>query len=377
MEFIIWIIIGSVSAIFLLGFLLILCWSSRTVPDKSPPFVQEKVEDELGSGVEQLIFFEGCEQLTIDDILNASGEVLGKSSYGTVYKARLLTDGGMIALRLLRDSCIRRPDEFLEAIQELGYIRHDHIVAILAFYSGSMGEKLLVYEYLPRGNLAELLRNAKSNRPAPGWAKLHRIALGAARGLAYLHTGLETPIIHGNLKSKNILIDDNYEAHLSDFGLHLLMNPGSKLVMLEASASQGYKAPELLKMNKANAKTDIYSFGIILLEILTGRRPIERDSSNQIVDLPTVVKNAVLEERISDLFDPAILGGGMRSPMEEGLLRVLQLAMGCCAPSPSVRPDIKEVIRQLEKISPLPQSPTYSISPQYTSDDRSSREFVL
>lgn len=345
------------------------------MPDKSPSFVQEKVEDELGNGVEQLIFFEGCEQLTIDDILNASGEVLGKSSYGTVYKARLLTDGGMIALRLLRDSCIRRPDEFLEAIQELGYIRHNHLVSILAFYSGSLGEKLLVYEYLPRGNLAELLRNA--NRPAPGWAKLHRIALGAARGLAYLHTGLETPIIHGNLKSKNILIDDNYEAHLSDFGLHLLMNPGSKLVMLEASASQGYKAPELLKMNKANTKTDIYSFGIVLLEILTGRRPIERDSSNQIVDLPTVVKNAVLEERISDLFDPAILGGGMRSPFEEGLLRVLQLAMGCCAPSPSVRPDIKEVIRQLEKICPLPQSPTYSLSPQYTSDDRSSREFVL
>lgn len=375
MESIVWIVIGSVSAIFLLGFLLTLCWSSRAVSDKSPSFVQEKVEDDLGNGVEQLIYFQGCEQLTIEDILNASGEVLGKSSYGTVYKARLLTDGGMIALRLLRDSCIRRSDEFLEAIQELGFIRHNHLVAILAFYSGSMGEKLVVYEYIPRGNLAELLQNA--NRPAPGWAKLHRIALGAARGLAYLHTSLETPIIHGNLKSKNILIDDNYEAHLSDFGLHLLMNPASKMAMLEASASQGYKAPELLKMNKANTKTDIYSLGIILLEILTGRRPIERDSSNQIVDLPTVVKNAVLEERISDLFDPAILGGGMKSPMDEGLLRVLQLAMGCCAPSPSVRPDIKEVIRQLEKICPLPQSPTYSFSPQYTSDDRSSREFVL
>lgn len=375
MESIVLIMIGSVSAVFLLGLLITLCWSSRAVSDESTSFVQEKIEDELGNGVEQLIYFQGCEQLTIDDILNASGEVLGKSRYGTVYKARLLTDGGMIALRLLRDSCIRKPDEFLETIKELGSIRYNHLVAILAFYSGSMGEKLLVYEYIPRGNLAELLHNA--NRPAPGWAKLHRIALGAARGLAYLHTCLETPIIHGNLKSKNILIDDNYEAHLSDFGLHLLMNPSTKLAMLEASASQGYKAPELLKMNKANTKTDIYSFGIILLEILTGRRPIERDSSNQIIDLPTVVKNAVLEERISDLFDLSILGGGMRSPMDEGLLRVLQLAMGCCAPSPFVRPDIKEVIRQLEKIYPLPQSPTYSLSSHYTSDDRSSREFVL
>ena len=159
MESIVWIMIGSVSAIFLLGFLLISCWSRRAVSDKSPSFVQEKVEDELGNGVEQLMYFQGCEQLTIDDILNASGEVLGKSSYGTVYKARLLTDGGMIALRLLRDSCIRKPDEFLDVIQELGYIRHSHLVAILAFYAGSMGEKLLVYEYLPRGNLAELLQS--------------------------------------------------------------------------------------------------------------------------------------------------------------------------------------------------------------------------
>ncbi|GLJ23942.1 hypothetical protein SUGI_0455120 [Cryptomeria japonica] len=147
--------------------------------------------------------------------------------------------------------------------------------------------------------------------------------------------------------------------------------------MLEASASQGYLAPEVLKLKKLNTKSDTYSFGIILLDILIRRRPDERDSANQIVDLPMVVKNFVLDERISELFSPAILGGGTRSPTEEGLLQILQLAMGCCAPSHSVRPDMREVVRQLEKICPAPLSPTYGFSPQYTSDDRSSRESVL
>eukprot|EP01018_Ginkgo_biloba_P019782 Gb_21934 [translate_table: standard] len=373
-----WIVIGSVSAVFIVGLLVIgcsyvSCRRRRASRRKSTSCEQER--EELANGVEKLIHFQGGEHLTVDDILNASGEVMGKSSFSTVYKARLLTNGGMIALRLLRHGSIRSPDEFLPAIQELGLIRHINLVCLQAFYAGPRGEKLLVYDYLPRGNLAELLHDA--NRPAPGWTKLYKIALGVAKGLAYLHTGLQTPIVHGNLKSKNILIDNNYVGHLSDFGLHQLMNPSSSFEMLEASASQGYKAPELLKMKKANTKTDIYSYGIVLLEILTGRRPTGRDSSNQIIDLPTVVKNAVLQERISELFDPEILGEEMTSPTEEGLLRVLQLAMGCCAPSPSVRPDIKEVIKQLEKIWPKPQSPLYALSPQYTSDDKSSCEFVL
>ncbi|GLJ23941.1 hypothetical protein SUGI_0455110 [Cryptomeria japonica] len=379
-EAIAWIIIGSVSAVLLLGLMLvgcsyITCRPSRAVSDSEKSSTSFNKGQPEQNGCEQLVHFEGGEGLTVDDILNASGEVLGKSSYGTVYKARLQRNGGMIALRLFRDGCIRRSEEFVSGIQELGLIRHSHLLVMQAFYAGPSGENLVIYDYIARGNLEQLLYNR--NRAAPGWSKLHRIALGAARGLAYLHSGLQTPIIHGNLKTKNILIDENYEAHLSDFGFHELMNQSSKIAMLEASASQGYLAPEVLKLKKPNTKSDTYSFGIILLEILIGRRPDERDSANQIVDLPMVVKNFVLEERISELFSPAILGGGTRSPTEEGLLRVLQLAMGCCAPSPSVRPDMREVVRQLEKICPAPLSPTYGFSPQYTSDDRSSREFVL
>ncbi|XP_057822859.2 putative kinase-like protein TMKL1 [Cryptomeria japonica] len=373
------IIIGSIAVVVIVASLVIGCYHKsnrdggvdRTSSSSSAP-PKEKEEDMENEGG-KLIHFQGGEHLTVDDVLNATGEVMGKSSYGTVYKARL-RNGSMIALRLLRDGCLRSRGEFMPAIEELGKIRHGHLVSLRAFYSGTRGEKLLAYDYLPRGSLSELLHS--TNRQAPGWARRHKIALGAARGLAYLHTGLPTSIIHGNIKSKNILVDDNYVAHLSDYGLHKLMNTTANLEMLDAAASQGYKAPELVKMKKANAKTDIYSFGIVLLEILTGRRSGRTDSSGRFIDLPTIVKTAVLEERISELFDLELLRG-MRSPADEGLLQVLQLAMGCCAPSPSVRPHVKEVVRQLEEIRPKSQSPLYTPSPQYNSDDKSSREFLL
>lgn len=314
-------------------------------------------EDDIGDG--KLVRFEGGEHLNVEEVLNAPGEVLGKTSYGTVYKAKL-GGGAMIALRLLREDTVKEKDRFTPAIQQLGLIRYPNIVSLLAYYAGPKGEKLLVYNYLSRGSLADLLYNRSLNRSPLSWARRHKIALGAARGLAYLHHGARSQIIHGNLKSKNIMVDESFEGHLADYGLPLLMNTGAQNEMINAAAVQGYKAPELIKMSRANTATDVYSFGIVLLEILTGKKPRESDGPDKLaVDLPTTVKAAVIEERISDLFDLEIITG-MRSPLEDGLVQTLQLAMGCCAPSPAVRPDIKEVVRQLEEIRPKIPTPLYT-----------------
>lgn len=312
-------------------------------------------DEETGEG--RLVLFEGGEHLTVDDVLNATGQVLGKTSYGTVYKAKL-SHGGTIALRLLREGTYKDRKEFLPVIKDLGRLRHENIVPLRAFYEGAR-EKLLVYDYLQKGNLADLLHDTRGGRPALSWARRHKIALGAARGLAHLHTGLETPIIHGNLKSKNVLVDEYYVAHLTDYSLDRLMTPASATQMMNAATLEGYKAPELQKMKKANTKTDIYSFGILLLEILIGKRPGKSENSAEFVDLPSIVKTAVLEESTLELFDVDILRG-MRSPVDDGLLRALQLAMGCCAPSPPVRPDVKSVIQQLEEIRPKTHSALYT-----------------
>ncbi|KAH7426578.1 hypothetical protein KP509_10G006800 [Ceratopteris richardii] len=316
------------------------------------------VEDDIGDG--KLIRFEGGEHLNVEEVLNAPGEVLGKTTYGTVYKAKL---GGnaMIALRLLREDTVKEKEAFTAGIQQLGMIRYPNIVSLLAYYAGSKGEKLLVYNYLSRGSLADLLYNRSASRSPLSWARRHKIALGAARGLAYLHHGMRMQIIHGNLKSKNVMVDESFEGHLADYGLPLLMNSAAQNEMMNAAAAQGYKASELVKMSRANTTTDVYSFGIMLLEILTGKKPRESDDSPEkpAVDLPDMVKAAVIEERISDLFDLEIIAG-MRSPVEEGLVQTLQLAMGCCAPSPLVRPNIKEVVRQLEEIRPKIPTPLYT-----------------
>ncbi|GLJ24999.1 hypothetical protein SUGI_0478650 [Cryptomeria japonica] len=310
------------------------------------------------TGEPRLVLFEGGEHLTVEDVLNATGQVLGKTSYGTVYKAKL-TQGGTIALRLLREGTCKDRGAILPVVKDLGRLRHENIVPLRAFYEGERGENLLVYDYLFNGNLADLLHDARGGRPALSWARRHKIALGAARGLAHLHTGLETPVIHGNLKSKNVLVDEYYVAHLTDYGLDRLMTPLTAAEMMNVSTREGYKAPELQKMKKANTKTDIYSFGILLLEILIGKRPGRDESSGEVVDLSSIVKNAVLEESTLELFDVEILRG-MRNPVDDGLLQALQLAMGCCAPSPSVRPDMKVVIRQLEEIRPKAHSALYT-----------------
>ncbi|OAE20606.1 hypothetical protein AXG93_517s1200 [Marchantia polymorpha subsp. ruderalis] len=333
-------------------------------------FKREFEEEEAGGEAGKIVHFEGGEALTAEDVLNATGEVLGKTSYGTVYKAKL-SHGHTIALRLLREGTARDRAEFVPAIQELGLIRHRNLVPLRAYYSGPKEEKLLVYDYMPRGSLADLLHNGSSGKPGASWARRHKIVLGAARGLAHLHTGLSTPVIHGNLKSKNILVDDNYVAHLSDYGLEKLMIPAATNDVITAASTQGYKAPELIKLKRANTKTDIYSFGIVLLEVLTGKRPGKSPESDEVVDLPTMVKAAVLEEKTTDLFDFDLVRGTVRTPSEDGLLQALQLAMGCCAPTPVVRPDIAEVIRQLEEIRPKVLSSVQS--PLYTPDSTSTR----
>lgn len=191
------------------------------------------------------------------------------------------------------------------------------------------------------------------------WARRHKIALGIARGLAYLHTGHETPITHGNVRSKNIFVDDFFVARITECGLDKLMVPAVADEMVAAAKSDGYKAPELSKMKKCSSRTDIYAFGILLLEILLGKKPGKDAKSGEFVDLPSLVKLAVLEETTMQVYDVEVLKG-IRSPMEDGLVQALKLAMGCCAPVATVRPDMDEVVKQLEENRPRNRSALYS-----------------
>nr|XP_023922999.1 putative kinase-like protein TMKL1 [Quercus suber] len=311
-----------------------------------------------GAGEGKLILFQGGEHLTLEDVLNATGQVMEKTNYGTIYKAKL-ADGGTIALRLLREGSCKDGSSCLPVIRQLGKIRNENLIPLRAFYQGKRGEKLLIYDYLPHRNLHDLLYETRAGRPVLNWARRHKIALGIARGLAFLHTGLEAPITHGNVRSKNVLVDEFFVARLTEFGLDKLMIPAVADEMVALAKTDGYKAPELQKMKKCNSRTDVYAYGILLLEILIGKKPGKNGRSGEFVDLPSMVKVAVLEETTMEVFDVEVLKG-IRSPMEEGLVQALKLAMGCCAPVASVRPTMEEVVKQLEENRPRNRSALYS-----------------
>ncbi|KAI3995802.1 hypothetical protein MKX01_007281 [Papaver californicum] len=322
---------------------------------------EEGEEDENGvngGGEGKLVLFQGAEHLTLEDVLNATGQVMEKTNYGTVYKAKL-ADGGTIALRLLREGTCKDGSSCLPVVRQLGRVRHENLVPLRAFYQGQRGEKLLIYDYLPNKTLHDLLHDSRTGKPLLNWARRHKIALDIARGLAFLHTGLEAPITHGNVRSKNVLVDEFFVARVTEFGLDKLMVPAVTDEMVTIAKTDGYKAPELQKMKKCNSRTDVYAFGILLLEILLGKKPGRDGRSGEFVDLPALVKVAVLEETTMEVFDVALLKG-IRSPMEDGLVQALKLAMGCCAPVASVRPNMDEVVKQLEENRPRNRSALYS-----------------
>lgn len=294
--------------------------------------------------------FTGGEHLRIQDILDAPGEVVGKSSYGTFYRASIKRssagDGSVGAsdavmlLRFVRPVCIGRSEEIMPVIRVIGFVRHPNLVPLVSFYVGPRGEKLFIHPFYAAGNLAQFLKGGSTeSKLSNRWEIIYNISLGIASGLDHLHNGLQKPLIHGNLKSKNVMLDSDLRPHLSDFGLHLLLRPVAVQGMFEALTIEGYKSPELIKMKEASRETDIYSLGIILLELLT-----RKDAAS--------CRLLVLNQKMSDVFSTDLVSerNAQSFSIEALLRRFYQLAMACCSPSPALRPDIKQVIKKLEEI---------------------------
>lgn len=336
--------------------LVIYCCRKKTEIDVADDIEASSVEFKEREGAlldrEDLMRFHGAEDLTVHDILEAPGEVIGKSTYGTLYRASLQRGNSLALLRFLRPACTLRIKEVLPIIELLGSLRHPNLVPMYAFYAGSRGEKLMVYSFYSFGNLAQLIRDG--NGEAHRWQVIYSISIGIAKSLNYLHTGLEKPMIHGNLKSKNVLLDRHCQPYLSDFGLYLLLTPTAGQQMLEALSAEGYKAPELIKIKDAVEGSDIYSFGVILLELLTGKEPIdENPTPDQDFHLPNAIRSAILNDKISELYHPDIIRSesiDRRASTQDRILRLFQLSMACCSPSPSLRPDSRQIVTKLEEI---------------------------
>ncbi|KAL6336964.1 hypothetical protein AAG906_036278 [Vitis piasezkii] len=304
----------------------------------------------------KLVFFDRRKQFELEDLLRASAEMLGKGSLGTVYKA-VLDDGCTVAVKRLKDAnpCARK--EFEQYMDVIGKLKHPNIVRFRAYYYAKE-EKLLVYDYLPNGSLHSLLHGNRGPGRIPlDWTTRISLVLGAARGLARIHEEYTaSKIPHGNVKSSNILLDKNGVACISDFGLALLLNPVHATARLG-----GYRAPEQLEIKRLSQKADVYSFGVLLLEVLTGRAPSQYPSPSrprveeeeQGVDLPKWVRSVVKDEWTAEVFDQELL---RYKNIEEELVAMLQVGMACVVPQPEKRPTMSEVAKMIEDIR-VEQSP--------------------
>ncbi|XP_071686433.1 uncharacterized protein [Rutidosis leptorrhynchoides] len=320
--------------------------STKVKTDVSMP-VSVPTRDEVVESAEtggKLVHFSGTFVFTADDLLCATAEIMGKSTYGTSYKATL-EDGNMVAVKRLREKVTKPQKEFETEVSELGKIRHANILSLRAYYLGPKGEKLLVFDYMPHGSLASFL-HARGPENVINWTTRLNIILGITKGLVFLHS--QESLVHGNLTSSNVLLDEQKNPAIADVGLSRLMTNAANTNVVATAGTLGYRAPELSKLKNANTKTDVYSLGVIILELLTGKSPSEATDG---LDLPQWVASIVKEEWTNEVFDLEL----MKDPANVGgdeLLTTLKLAMHCVDPTPEERPEAVQVLEKLEEMKP-------------------------
>ncbi|CAM0904314.1 unnamed protein product [Alopecurus aequalis] len=308
-----------------------------------PPVSMPPPVAPVAVGKKKLFFFGRVPRpYDLEDLLRASAEVLGKGTYGTTYKAALETSPAVAVKRLKETSLPER--EFRDKIAAIGGMDHPNVVPLQAYYF-SKDERLMVYEFVSTGSLSSMLHgNRGSGRSPLSWESRRRIALASARGLEYIHaTG--SKVAHGNIKSSNILIGRSVDARVADHGLASLVGPAGAPSMRVA----GYRAPEVVAdPRRLSQKADVYSFGVLLLEMLTGKAPTSAVLHEEGVDLPRWARSVVREEWTSEVFDTELL----RHPgAEEEMVEVLRLAMDCTATVPEQRPAMSEIVVRIEELA--------------------------
>ncbi|KAL7103792.1 hypothetical protein ACP275_08G201000 [Erythranthe tilingii] len=272
-------------------------------------------------------------------------DVIGSGGYGVVYKL-VIGDGISFAVKRLNRISADQDRGFERELEAMGDIKHRNIVTLHGYYTAPH-YNLLVYELMSNGSLDGLLHGKSMNKTFLDWPSRYKIALGAARGISYLHHDCVPHIIHRDIKSSNILLDRNLEARVSDFGLATLMEPDKTHVSTLVAGTFGYLAPEYFDTGKATAKGDVYSFGVVLLELLTGKKPTDEAFVEEGTKLVTWVKSVVEEKREEYVLDISLND----SPIDE-INRVFSIALMCLEPEPSKRPTMAEVVKMLEQIRP-------------------------
>ncbi|GLU02915.1 hypothetical protein SLE2022_201460 [Rubroshorea leprosula] len=272
-----------------------------------------------------------------------NSNLLGQGGFGYVHKG-VLPNGKEIAVKSLKSGSGQGDKEFQAEVEIISRVHHRHLVALVGFCIAG-DRKLLVYEFIPNKTLEFHLHD--KGHSTMDWATRLKIALGAAKGLAYLHEDCHPRIIHRDIKSANILIDNSFEAKVADFGLAKLTQDNNTHVSTRVMGTFGYLAPEYASSGKLTEKSDVFSFGVVLLELITGRRPLDMsgDMDESLVDWARPLCSRAIEQGIYDqLADPFL----EKNYVPHEMTRMVQCAAAAIRHSGRKRPKMRQIVRVLE-----------------------------
>ncbi|XP_020210279.1 probable serine/threonine-protein kinase At1g01540 [Cajanus cajan] len=280
----------------------------------------------------------------LEDATNGLCEenVIGEGGYGIVYRG-LLPDGTKVAVKNLLNNKGQAEREFKVEVEAIGRVRHKNLVRLLG-YCVEGAYRMLVYEYVENGNLEQWLHGDVGPVSPMTWDIRMNVILGTAKGLAYLHEGLEPKVVHRDVKSSNILLDRQWNSKVSDFGLAKLLYAEHSYVTTRVMGTFGYVAPEYACTGMLTEKSDVYSFGILIMEIITGRSPVDYSRPQGEVNLIDWLKTMVGNRKSEEVVDPKL----SEKPSSKALKRALLVALRCVDPDAKKRPKIGHVIHMLE-----------------------------
>ncbi|KAJ9536848.1 hypothetical protein OSB04_029581 [Centaurea solstitialis] len=305
-------------------------------------YVDVEGEDDSKVSFGQLRRFSWREVQLATDNFNESN-IIGRGGFGKVYKG-VIADNTKVAIKRLTD--YQSPGgeaAFLREVQLISVAVHRNLLRLIGFSTTSY-ERVLVYPFMQNLSVAYHLRDLKPGEKGLDWTTRKRIAFGAARGLEYLHEHCTPKILHRDLKAANILLDDDFEPVLGDFGLAKLVDPSVTHITTQVRGTMGHIAPEYLSTGKSSEKTDVFGYGITLLELVTGQRAIDlsRLEDEEDVLLLDHIKKLLRGMRLTDIVDPNLTVYDAKE-----VETMLQVAMLCTQGSPEERPKMGEIIHML------------------------------
>ncbi|XVE83021.1 hypothetical protein DITRI_Ditri16bG0053100 [Diplodiscus trichospermus] len=269
--------------------------------------------------------------------------LIGEGGFGSVYRGTL-PDGQEVAVKVRSATSTQGTREFENELNLLSAIRHENLVPLLG-YCCENDQQILVYPFMSNGSLQDRLYGEAAKRKFLDWPTRLSVALGAARGLMYLHTYAGRSVIHRDVKSSNILLDNSMCAKVADFGFSKYApQEGDSNASLEVRGTAGYMDPEYYSTQHLSAKSDVFSFGVVLLEIISGREPLNIHRPRNEWSLVEWAKSYIRESKIEEIIDPNIKGGYHA----EAMWRVVEVALACIEPFSAYRPCMSDIVRELE-----------------------------